>query len=100
MKKTISRAFSLLLVLALLVSVIPTALAANELSLTAGKSTLTKDETTTVSASVAAGVSTALPSEGVEWDWSVSGSAEIVGEKIAPALTSKQARLLRTRRLL
>lgn len=89
MKKTFSRAFSLLLVLALLVSVIPTALAANELSLTAGKSTLTKDEPTTVSATVAAGVSTALPSEGVDWDWSVSGSAEIVGEKNSSSISIK-----------
>ena len=89
MKKTFSRAFSLLLVLALLVSVIPTALAANELSLTAGKSTLTKDETTTVSASVAAGITPTLPSEGVEWDWSVSGSAEIVGEKNSSSISIK-----------
>ena len=89
MKKTISRAFSLLLVLALLVSVIPTALAANQLSLTAGKSTLTKDDTTTVSASVAAGITPTLPSGGVEWDWSVSGSAEIVGEKNSSSISIK-----------
>ena len=89
MKKTISRAFSLLLVLALLVSVIPTALAANELSLTAGKSTLTKDETTTVSATVAAGVSTALPSEGVTWKWNVNGSAQIVGEATSSSIEIK-----------
>lgn len=90
MKKTISRAFSLLLVLALLVSVIPSALAAgNELSLNAVKDTLTKDETTTVSASVAAGITPTLPSEGVEWDWSVSGSAEIVGEKNSSSISIK-----------
>ena len=90
MKKTFSRAFSLLLVLALLVSVIPSALAAgNELSLNAVKDTLTKDETTTVSASVAAGITPTLPSEGVEWDWSVSGSAEIVGEKNSSSISIK-----------
>ena len=90
MKKTFSRAFSLLLVLALLVSVIPAALAAgNELSLTAGKDTLTKDETTTVSASVADGITPALPSEGVTWDWSVSGSASIVGDKTSSTIDIK-----------
>lgn len=89
MKKTFSRAFSLLLVLALLVSVIPSALAANQLSLTAGKSTLTKDDTTTVSASVADGITPALPSEGVTWDWSVSGSASIVGDKTSSSINIK-----------
>lgn len=90
MKKTFSRAFSLLLVLALLVSVIPSALAAGEeLSLSAGKQTLTKDEDTTVSAAVAAGITPALPSEGVTWDWSVSGSASIVGDKTSSSINIK-----------
>lgn len=88
MKKTFSRAFSLLLVLALLVSVIPTALAASELTISATKNTLSAGEETTVSFTVS-NADVPLPETGVTWSWTVGAGASTVGETNTSSITIK-----------
>ena len=76
MKKTFSRAFSLLLVLALLVSVIPAALAAGgNLNVTPGATEVQSGGSTTISAvaSDSADLSLAV------WDWNADNCATVTG---------------------
>lgn len=76
MKKTISRAFSLLLVLALLVSVIPTALAADgTLTVKANESTIPSEGSTTVTATAPADADLT----GATWEWSATDGASVTG---------------------
>lgn len=67
MKKTFSRAFSLLLVLALLVSVIPSALADNSLQITGGSSVAVGSEITLTATGVPEGAE-------AEWKWTASST--------------------------
>lgn len=76
MKKTISRAFSLLLVLALLVSVIPSALAADgTLTVKANESTIPSEGSTTVTATAPADADLT----GATWEWSATDGASVTG---------------------
>ena len=76
MKKTFSRAFSLLLVLALLVSVIPTALAADgTLTVKANESTIPSEGSTTVTATAPADADLT----GATWEWSATDGASVTG---------------------
>ena len=72
MKKTFSRAFSLLLVLALLVSVIPSALAAtyeNALAITGGNSVTVGDNGITLQAALSNSAPQGATLEGATWSW-------------------------------
>ena len=76
MKKTFSRAFSLLLVLALLVSVIPSALAADgTLTVKANESTIPSEGSTTVTATAPADADLT----GATWKWSATDGASVTG---------------------
>ena len=76
MKKTFSRAFSLLLVLALLVSVIPSALAADgTLTVKANESTIPSEGSTTVTATAPADADLT----GATWEWSATDGASVTG---------------------
>ena len=85
MKKTFSRAFSLLLVLALLVSVIPSALAADgKLEVEAKESTIASEGTTTVTATAPADADL----EGATWQWSATDGATVSGTSSSATVTA------------
>ena len=85
MKKTFSRAFSLLLVLALLVSVIPSALAADgKLDVKAKESTIASEGSTTVTATAPEGADLT----GATWVWSATEGATVSGTGTSATVTA------------